>query len=126
MQTIIAKCGIACHECDSYIATQNNDEEAIIKLAGDFAESFGKEIDFNDLWCEGCQTLTGRLSAYCRNVCDIRRCAFSRDKDTCAECEEYKCEILEKFFTQGESVPEFNSVITEAKSKLEDLRSEQA
>ena len=126
MQTIIAKCGIACHECDSYIATVNNDLEAIKKLAGDFAESFGKEIDYNDLWCEGCQTLTGRLSGYCRNICEIRRCAFTKEVDNCAECDDYLCEILEKFFTQGESVPEFNTVISEAKSKLNEIRANQA
>jgi len=32
-ETMIAKCGLVCNECDAYIATQNNDLAALQKMS---------------------------------------------------------------------------------------------
>jgi len=65
--------------------------------------------DVND--CDGCRANTGRLFSGCMN-CGIRRCAMGKNIESCAFCNGYICDILEKHFLLD----------PDARKRLEDIR----
>ena len=113
MPRIIAYCGIECSKCPAYLATQNNDENALAKTAAEWSKKFGQEIKPEDIICDGCIGETGRKASYC-SICEIRVCNIKRGLDNCASCKDYVCEKLKKHF---EMAPQ-------AKKNLEEIRSQ--
>jgi len=111
MERMIAFCGIVCTECPAYIATQNDDREALERVAAQWSQQFNQPIAPEDCICDGCLAFEGRLSSYCHE-CKIRACAIERKVQNCAYCEDYPCQELESFFA---STPE-------AKATLEGIR----
>ena len=109
---MIAMCGLVCTECEAYIATQNDDHEAKVKVAEKWTKMWGVELTPEDVTCDGCQSETGRLSSYAGGGCEIRPCALERKVINCAYCNEYPCETLEKFF----------ALAPESKTALEAIR----
>lgn len=89
MNVLIAPCGIDCATCSVYIATQNNDTAARIKLAEQFKANHDKDIDPETIVCDGCSSADRHLG-FC-SVCQIRTCAFDRGFQTCAECLDLPC-----------------------------------
>jgi hypothetical protein len=87
MEKNIVYCGLDCAQCPIYIATKNNDEELRKKTAEEW------NLDVDDLYCDMCNTNSGRLAPFCLN-CPIRDCAQGNNFSTCAECPDYPCEIL--------------------------------
>ena len=122
MQEIIAKCGLLCNECESYIATVNDDHEAVIRMAKEATEKFGMQVSPDDVYCEGCNTINGRLSSYCINSCEVRKCAVIKGADNCAVCNDYPCDILNAFIDHGLTIPEFQEKTFNAKQRLDFLR----
>lgn len=103
MEKIIARCGLICTECEAYIATQQNDEEAKAEVAQKWTELYGAQFTPESITCDGCVTFDGRLSIYANEGCGIRKCCIERRIANCYYCEDYACETLVKFF---ELVPE--------------------
>lgn len=112
MEKMIAMCGLVCTECEAYIATQSDDQEAKVQVAEKWTKIWGVELTPKDITCDGCQSETGRLSSYARAGCQIRPCARERKVINCAYCEDYACETLEKFF----------ALAPESKAALEEIR----
>lgn len=90
MAPMHAPCGIDCEVCDCYVATQNDDKEARLKMAEGFKQAYGKDIDPETIVCDGCSA-EGRHIGFCAE-CGIRACALGRGFATCAECEELPCD----------------------------------
>ncbi len=109
MKEIYAPCGINCAICDCYIATQNDDPEARIKMAEGFKQAYGKDIDPETIVCDGCPG-DGRHIGFCAE-CGIRKCAFGKGFATCAECSDFPCE-------QGQFIWTSNSKSLENLNKL--------
>lgn len=110
MDKMIAPCGRDCSKCPAFIATQNNDKEALVKIAIEWSKKWKTEIKPEGVTCDGCIG-EGQKASYC-SICEIRSCCTKREKETCADCEEYICEKLEKFFKHT----------PEVKQNLEQLR----
>jgi len=89
----ISYCGLDCFECVAYIATQEGDEEKLIKLA---QEWYGVEEGPDLCACDGCKP-EGRKNQHC-SECGIRECAIDKGVENCAHCSEYICEKLGEFF----------------------------
>jgi hypothetical protein len=70
---MIAFCGLGCHECGAFLATQENDSQKREKVAQGWSSLFKVEIKPEDINCDGCQSDGGRLFNYCK-VCEIRKC----------------------------------------------------
>ncbi|MBC8278547.1 MAG: DUF3795 domain-containing protein [FCB group bacterium] len=121
MPEIIAKCGLLCNECEAYVATINDDHDEIARMAKEAAEKFGMQINPDDIYCEGCTTTSGRLSSYCLNSCEVRKCAVEKKVDNCAHCDDYSCEIIDNFIEQGLQIPEFQEKTFNAKQRLDHL-----
>ena len=97
---MIAYCGIACTDCEAYVATQAGDMDALERMAKTAEEEYGTERTAADSMCDGCLTTTGRQIGYCHE-CAIRLCAVPRRVATCAHCDAYPCEKIEAFSKPG-------------------------
>lgn len=102
MNQMIAYCGIDCHTCPIYLATLETDDAKRnamrVSIAQLYTQEYGVNVTAQDVPdCDGCRSETGRLFAGCAQ-CQIRSCAISRNVLSCAFCEEYTCEKLQKHF----------------------------
>jgi hypothetical protein len=98
MTTLIAPCGLDCAKCEAYIHTQANDLAALEALADKWRVEYNApNMSVKDVTCDGCLATSGRLGSNCY-MCEIRQCAVEHAFTTCAQCNEYACEKLTKFF----------------------------
>ena len=111
----LAYCGIDCAVCPAYTATQSNNIEEKTKISAEWSKAFNADIKPEDINCDGCTAHTGRVISHWHE-CDIRKCAEEKEVTTCASCEDYACEALNKFLDQA----------PELKANLESLRNKQA
>lgn len=112
--TLIALCGIDCGECDAYQATKENDAAKLAEVAVKWS-SEERKFDPEDVICDGCHG-TRRFSW--TEECDIRECGIDKGLTTCAQCEDYPCELLNNMW---DMIGEEGSAA--AKTNLEKLRS---
>ena len=103
MDKLQAPCGLICSECESYRATQANDAQAIRRIAREWSDTFGRELDPDYIWCDGCMADSARKCGYV-STCDVRTCAVRRGLESCAHCGDYVCERLEGFFKMAPQV----------------------
>lgn len=96
MSRMIAYCGLVCSSCPSFLATKNDDDVARAKTAAFLAEKFGLNLKPEDINCDGCLTVGGRLLDYCQ-TCEIKQCCSVKGLENCARCDEQQCEKLIKF-----------------------------
>jgi hypothetical protein len=102
MNGMIAFCGIDCQDCGARLATMNDDDEKRKEVAVLWSKEHDTDLKPEDINCEGCTTENGILFGYCK-VCEIRRCAVSKDVQNCGYCVDYPCDKLDTIF---EMVPE--------------------
>jgi hypothetical protein len=111
MLTLIAACGLDCAKCDSYIATQANDQTALVALAEKWTKEYNATgLTAANVQCDGCLA-EGRKIGHC-SECQIRLCAVERGVANCAVCQDYACGKLEGFL----------KVVPQAKANLEAIR----
>lgn len=91
---LIGACGLKCHECNAYKATQANDPEAIARTAAEWRERHGGDIKPEDVWCDGCMSPGDRRCGWARQGCPVRACAVGRGVANCAVCDDYGCEKM--------------------------------
>lgn len=99
MATMIVYCGLDCSKCEAYQSTQANDPAWQERLVEKWRIEFNAPtMTLQDITCDGCRG--PRLGGYC-SMCSIRACALSRGLETCADCPDYACAELEKFFANA-------------------------
>lgn len=96
MSRMIAYCGLICSACPTFLATKNDDDVAREKTAALYAEKFGLDLKPEDINCDGCKSVGGKLIGYCQ-ACEIRRCCRGKGLDNCTLCDEQPCGHLMKF-----------------------------
>ncbi len=96
MKEIIAYCGLACHECGAFLATQADDDKKRRAVAEAWSKQFKIDIKPEDINCTGCRS-NETLFHHCA-VCEIRKCGRQKKVDNCASCSEYACDKLKEFF----------------------------
>jgi len=111
MKQMTAHCGLACHECDAFLATQQNDDEMKKEVARRWSGQFHMNINPAEVSCNGCRSDGECLSGYCR-ACEIRKCGREKNTANCAQCADYACEKLDKFLAMA----------PEAKKRLDEIR----
>jgi hypothetical protein len=111
MSTLIAYCGLDCAQCEAYQATQANDVAWQERLLAKWQVEFNApNMTLAAITCDGCRG--PRTGGYCAE-CPVRASAISRGVETCADCPDYACAELQKFF----------GMATAARDNLEMLRS---
>lgn len=102
MGKMLAYCGLRCDTCPIYLATHEKDEEhkyeMRVSIAKQLNKEYGRDLDPEDISdCDGCTTSGGRLFSGCHH-CEIRKCVMSRNLISCAFCDDFGCEKLQKHF----------------------------
>ena len=94
MRELIACCGIDCENCDARIATVNNDNELREKTAQQWSVMYNApDITTESINCMGCRT-DGAKVAHCSD-CEIRKCVYEKEFNTCGDCKELNtCQIV--------------------------------
>ena len=113
---MIAFCGITCHRCPAFVATQANDNDKRRKVAEKWSKTYKKHRNLKpeEINCDGCLTDNGILFISCRN-CPIRECGKRKGLTNCAYCSEYPCGNLKETFAL---VPESKTQLDEINGKL--------
>ncbi len=112
MDNMIAFCGLVCHECPAFIATQTDDNKKRLKVASLWSKQFHTSFKPKDINCDGCQSDSGHLFGHCQ-ICEIRKCGLEMMVTNCAYCHDYSCEKLNQFF----------KMVPDAKKRLDAIRS---
>lgn len=88
----------------------SNDDKLRKKTAKQLSDIFKYDFKKGDINCEGCKT--GKVHSYfCDSMCNIRKCAISKNIESCAFCKEYLCKILSEFIKDiPESVENLNKL----------------
>lgn len=94
MGEMISRCGLVCSVCPAYIAARENDDAKRAEVATLWSKQFNMDIKPEEVDCVGCLA-EGVHGGYCR-MCAIRKCAIERGLDSCARCDVYPCDELEK------------------------------
>ncbi len=85
---LFAPCGTNCGVCPYLIAYKTNDQRMKEKLA----KSIG--IKPEQIVCEGC--MSEEPLFFCKSCC-MKSCVAEKEIESCAECDDYPCSIIEKF-----------------------------
>lgn len=86
MKKLIACCGLDCENCDSRIATINNDDELRERTARRWSElNNAPEITAATINCMGCRA-EGVKTVFCSDLCAIRKCVNDKGFETCGDC----------------------------------------
>jgi hypothetical protein len=98
----IGICGDVCSECPRYIATQNNDTEALEKVAELWhrLKLRDKIVSPDELRCTGCSS---ELDCAFR----INTCKYLNGRNNCGECDFFPCEKIEEAFKKTENFAMF-------------------
>jgi hypothetical protein len=96
MSEMIAYCGLVCSRCPTFIATQNDDDEAREKTVAVYAQKFCMDLQKEDINCDGCLSEGGRKIGYCQ-ACEIRQCCIGKGLNHCVICPEEPCSKLVRF-----------------------------
>ena len=110
MENLMAACGIDCANCPAFTATRENDAEEKRRIAALWStESMVFEPE--DIHCLGCGAGSEKVMDFCR-VCDVRQCCITQGIGTCAGCEGYPCDKLNRVWERS----------PEARASLDALR----
>jgi len=85
---LVSVCGLFCHACGIYYATQENNVEKLNQIASKM------NLPLEETRCNGCRSET--KTAYCKN-CFMIKCAAEKEIDFCVECSDYPCLELKEF-----------------------------
>jgi hypothetical protein len=115
MDAMIAYCGLACDTCPIHLATLEQDALKQQTMRAEIArlcmEQYGMNLQTIDITdCDGCRT-SRRLFSGCTE-CMLRKCAMGRKLESCAFCDEYICENLQRHFEMDST----------ARTRLDELR----
>ncbi|MGB7724025.1 MAG: DUF3795 domain-containing protein [Dehalococcoidales bacterium] len=100
MEKMIAFCGLNCTGCDAFPANRNKMTSAEKKHAAEkWSELYsrGRTIKPEEMECDGCLSMGGKLWNRCRN-CEVRKCGMEKQVKNCAYCRDYPCEKLNEIF----------------------------
>ena len=116
MAEMMAYCGLRCDTCPILLATleENESRQRAMResIADECSELYGINMKPGDITdCDGCRAGNDRIFSGCLK-CEIRKCARERKVGSCANCDDYPCEILRKNFLLDPS----------AKKRLEEIR----
>jgi hypothetical protein len=103
MEEMIAFCGLACNECDAFVATKTKMTPGEkLKLAEKWTKLYGngRTVKPEEVMCVGCLSENGQMWTNCSR-CEIRKCGQTKKVTNCAYCADYPCGKLKTFFMEA-------------------------
>lgn len=90
-KTMLAYCGLYCEQCSFKLAHDENDKKHLEVIPYAFEP---KNLSVYN--CKGCK------SNHCIcGVCNIKPCASERNIDCCSNCNDFPCEYISAFESDG-------------------------
>ncbi|MCW3993659.1 MAG: DUF3795 domain-containing protein [Candidatus Bathyarchaeota archaeon] len=111
-KALVAVCGGYFGGCVDYLAYINDDEKLKRTLAEEFSKQFDMDIKPEDIGCLGCH---GSIHKPWCASCSIRQCTEKKGILTCAFCDEFPCEKLEKYYEKDKCGDKFRAHILRQK-----------
>jgi hypothetical protein len=93
-EDMLAYCGLDCSKCPAFVAKQADNYELRKKTADEWTTP-GFSVMPDEVFCDGCKTTDGTRFKYCAS-CNLRNCASNRGAETCAHCDDFGCELMNK------------------------------
>ena len=93
-QTSPCYCGHDCARCNTYIATQRNDDKLRKQSQRFYKETFGLDIALEEFNCEGGRS--DNRFGLCRD-CPFVKCCKEHHAASCSECLEYPCKEISDY-----------------------------
>ncbi|MFX0069748.1 MAG: DUF3795 domain-containing protein [Candidatus Hermodarchaeota archaeon] len=94
---LLAPCGLYCGICGVHIAYKDNDSKLKQELLPRFKVWGANTVE--DIACEGCLS-EGAVFPFCQ-TCTIKDCVKRKNLEGCRQCDEFPCEIIENWPSQG-------------------------
>lgn len=93
--SLVAAYGIYCGHCGDYLAHVNDDEDLRKKVAAEICQQLNIDVTPEQVGCLGCW---GEIhTQWAASLgCQVRRCAEQRGLLSCALCDEFPCEELDR------------------------------
>jgi len=112
-RTEVAPCGNYCEVCPDYLALARNDDSLRRQVAAAIKKEMNKDVPLDQVGCEGCWgTIHHPWSAPL--TCRIRRCVSSSGFATCAECQDFPCDVyLRQFAEDSEQASNIRAIKTQ-------------
>jgi len=94
MEKMVGYCGYNCHLC----AARSDDPEVRQKLVDGWRKIYGHEhYTVENVHCVGCRAEGHHADLECK----ARPCAVERGVDSCAACDDFPCDNITAFETDG-------------------------
>jgi hypothetical protein len=104
MTKLTSACGIECHDCECYQATQSGNLELKEDIAIRWSKNYDADLTAADITCDGCMS-DGEHFSWC-GQCPIRACSVSKGYESCAECDDFPCATNEFLYNVAPSAKE--------------------
>ena len=109
-QKLVGACGNHCGKCNDYIAYVTKDFELKKKVSEEIKKQYGVDIQPEKIACDGCWgSIHNAWSASLE--CKIRQCALDKNILTCADCDNFPCEVyIRQFDIHSQQAKNINSI----------------
>ena len=91
MEEILSYCGYRCELCPGYHENIESDEDRK-RVQADWIKYYDHKAELEEVDCRGCKAGPRDGNPNCK----VRPCAKEKDVATCAECDEFACETIQK------------------------------
>ena len=93
-ENMTAYCGLDCAVCPAHLAWKNDDDKLREKQAKEWG-SPEYPLTKAEINCVGCKVDAEPKFKFCAS-CTVKSCASERGVETCAHCDDYGCEKIER------------------------------
>jgi hypothetical protein len=94
-RSLIAPCGIHCGTCNDYIAYTTSDKDAMKRAVSEVSKAMGRNVAPEEIKCLGCWRGVHTEHSACI-TCEIRSCAEKKEIISCALCDDFPCDPLNR------------------------------
>jgi hypothetical protein len=106
MSDIIARCGYKCNLCLIYRENLKKDEKNGQRFRDALEKYYGDKLTLEQCYCDGCMTPDIENPIRIDKNCKVRPCVIAREIVSCAYCDQYPCQEVEKKMIDGHKVEE--------------------
>jgi len=103
MPKMMAACGVLCSDCPAFHGAEKGAQHQQ-KTAAAWHRIYGLNEPPGNISCGGCLGPDAELFHTSRS-CEARRCCLRKGLDSCGQCPEIGCALLEKAQAQWDGVP---------------------
>jgi hypothetical protein len=106
MSDIIAYCGFKCGQCLIYRENLKKDERNRQRFRDGLEKYYGDKLTLEECYCDGCMAPDSENPVRITADCKVRPCVIAKGLESCAYCDQYPCQNLQRKFVDYRKVKE--------------------